>query len=86
MVQENHKNERVSAMLLRIDGTNGFRPEMMTQFPSDKALRVRLDVIGGLSAYAANLSTLVGNSALTNLDLETTKLSQALTNRNLCET
>ena len=42
------------------------------------ALQIRLNLLEGLTSYAANLSILVGNSSTTNLDKNTTTLGQAL--------
>ena len=79
-VQDNHRDEEVSSILSQLDRTRGFDPSKLKPFLTTNALQVRLSVVDGLSTYAANLSILVGNSALTNLDIETTKLSQTLTN------
>ena len=78
LVEDSHFKEQVSDQVLNYDKKPGFNPEVLQPFMPTNALQVRLDVLNGLKLYAANLSALMGNSAMTNLDQETTKLGQAL--------
>ena len=64
------------------DGTPGFSPNRIEPFMNTNALQLRLDVLEGLKAYAADLSALMGNGLPISLDRETTKLGQALNNIN----
>src|ERR1039457_5288261 len=72
MVEESHFNEEVSEAVLNFDDTNniGFNPLKIQPFMNTNALQIRLDILEGLKTYAAKLSVLMGNSALTNFDQE----------------
>jgi hypothetical protein len=59
---------------------NAFNPRAFKLFLPTNELQVRLDVLGGLTTYAAQLSTLMGNPALNTLDQDTAKLGESLAN------
>jgi len=80
LVEDNHYREEVSGEVLNYDKKTGFNPNDIKPFIGPDALQVRIAVLDGLKSYAANLSTLLGNSSLTNLDQSTTSLAQSLTN------
>ncbi len=78
LVEDSHFKEEISEAVLNYDNKAGFNPDLIRPFMEAKALQARLDVLNGLKSYAANLSALMGNGPLTNLDQDTTKLGSAL--------
>jgi hypothetical protein len=79
LVEQNRYKEEVSVSIVNYDSEHGFHPNDIQPFISTNALQARLDILDGLKAYAANLSTLMGNNVPTNFDSDTTKLGQQLT-------
>ena len=77
LVEKVHYRCEVSNRI-RVYNTNGFDNSPIQAYMTPTNLEVRLEVLNGLKLYAANLSSLLGNSALTNLDLATTHFGQAL--------
>jgi hypothetical protein len=81
LVEDAHFQMEISEDVLNYS-KSGFKPGTIQPFMSPAALQARIDILNGLKIYAANLSTLVGNAPLTNLDADTTKVGQALTSIN----
>jgi hypothetical protein len=82
LVENTHFKMEVSEEVLHFDTNPGFNPGQIQPFMGTNALRIRLDVLNGLKSYAANLSALMGNGSLTNLDLDTTAFGSTLSTLN----
>jgi hypothetical protein len=84
LVENNYYNEQISQWVNECEKKQGmdlshFHLDTIQLFINTNALQARVALLAGLKLYAANLSAIAGNSALTNFDLETTKLEQSLT-------
>jgi hypothetical protein len=82
LVEQSYYDHAVSKEVFASTETNfnpkAFYPGEIPPYMGEKGLEVRLEVIGGLESYAVKLSTLVGNSSLSNFDKYTTTLGSAL--------
>ncbi|HEV7924361.1 MAG TPA: hypothetical protein VGR14_03340 [Verrucomicrobiae bacterium] len=80
LVEKEHFDAQFSRAVVNYDGVH-FNPVYPT-FMTPAELQVRLDILNGFTTYAAQLSALMGNPTLTNLDQDTTKLGQSLNGLN----
>ena len=76
LMEQEHFDAQFSEAVLNYNGLH-FEPAFPTILTSNE-IAVRLNVLNALKSYAAQLSALMGNPTLTNLDQDTTKLGQAL--------
>ena len=79
LVEEKHHDSEIAEEILNFT-TNGLDEELLKPYFLETNLQIRLNVLAGLKEYAANLSTLTGNSPITNLNQDTTSLASSLTN------
>lgn len=77
LAQDDYIRRQVSEQALKF-GTDDYNVTAVEPFYKPEQLQVRFEVLQGLVTYASTLSTLVGNAALTNLDINTAKLGQNL--------
>jgi hypothetical protein len=87
LVEKAYFDKQLSEAVVKYcDGTDvnldSFHPDAFKVFFPTNEIQVRLDVLTGLTTYAAQLSTLMENPTVSNLDQDTTKLGQSLTNLN----
>ncbi len=80
LVEKEHFDAQFSKAVVNYDGVH-FNP-VFPPFMTPAELKVRQDVLNGFTTYAAQLSALMGNPTLTNLDQDTTKLGQSLNGLN----
>jgi hypothetical protein len=80
LVEKEHFDAQFSQAVLDYDG-HQFQP-VFSNFMTPDQLKVRLDVLNAVNSYAAQLSGLMGNPTLTNLDQDTTKLGKSLNDLN----
>ena len=81
LVEDTYYNEQVSRLIFNSGDQKrleAFHLDSLHPFIDTNALQVRLDILEALKTYAANLSALMGNSSLTNLDQDTAQLGKVL--------
>jgi len=80
LVEEEHFEAQFSEAVVNYKGLH-FTP-VFPSFMTPAQLKVRQDVLNGFTTYAAQLSALMGNPTLANLDQDTTKLGKSLNGLN----
>jgi len=78
-IERVHHDVEVMKVVVEFDG-KGFKPDEMTPFFDENALKVRKQVLDAICLYAGSLATISGTGQLDGFDAETKNLGRSLEN------